>query len=170
MRSQWLIPFLAVSLLSGLVSANEDMALEPDLRASTELAEEAGYTILRMQDGFGSADRALLDASLVAPVMEALAPGRPYGFSFSLLDLDADGDEDVVIFIKAAGIDPPNGYEGHGAPVLVYIQDDGWRLVLESGAMAIGVRMMDDGRRALALVQDEGFDAYSWQGAALRPD
>lgn len=172
LRSKRMMRALVLGLLMLLPAsamAEADMKLEPDIKASTDEALAAGFAILDMRDQHGSPARAEIDEQIVAPVMQAVAPGRAYGFSFSLTDLDGDGRDDVAIFLKAAGLRPPEAYPGTGAPLLVYVRRDGWELALQAGAMAVGLRETADGGREIALIQAEGLQVLRFDGDTVVP-
>lgn len=172
LRSQRMTRSLGIVLLMLLsvpALAEADMKLEPDIKASTDEALAAGFSILDMRDHHGTSARASIDEQIVGPVMKTLAPGRPYGFSFNIADLDGDGLDDVAIFLKAAGVSPPEAYPATGAPLLVYVRRDGWELALQAGAMALGIREAAGGGMEIALVQAEGLEMLRFDGDTVVP-
>ena len=150
------------------IPSPKDMRLEPDPRSAVGEAVDQGFYILHQRDLLGSAERTMLDREIVGPVVRGIAPDRPYGFIFDVLDLNGDGLEDAVITMKMAGLAPPAGFDG--AATMIYVRTgDGWRLALEGGSMVVGIREAEAGRSDVALVGEDTVQVFGWDGARFVP-
>jgi hypothetical protein len=156
--------FLAVA---SSASAIEEWEYEgPDLEALAA----GDYRQVNTSDQFGTELREEVGRLFVAPLAESVSPGSPYGFSFAFMDLTGDGEDDLVLRPKIPDLIAPEGFDG--VAWLVYVRDGGrWRLAIEGGGLAVGIREGQNGSKDIALAQfepDGGIIEYVYRDGTYR--
>lgn len=132
------------------------------------LAIDAGYSIERLAEHRQVEHREFVDRTFMNQIAARYGkPDLPYGFAFLLQDLTGDNLDDLILLPKMAGLYPPEEYLGDpGAAVFVYIQTaSGWKLAIEAGMMALGLRPGQvPGAIDIAFVQERHIDEFFWDG------